>query len=114
MKLQSLANLTLAACFLYSGAPLAATNRMVDVSIMNLTGEPIVAAYSHKYSHTFRDSGTTSSTTPIPMGLLQKAGKARFRTGFGTTGKDWSCKFSCDQNNGAGQHNDLHAWKSMS
>jgi hypothetical protein len=23
------------------------------------------------------------------MGLLQKAGKARFRTGFGTTGKDW-------------------------
>jgi len=89
MNFKSLINMTLVAGCIWNGATVAATNRSATVSIMNLTGEPIVAAYSHKYSDKFKDSGTTSSKTPIPVGLLQKAGKARFRTGFGTTGKDW-------------------------
>lgn len=89
MNFKSLANITLAASFIYGGVAMAATNRSATVNIMNLTGEPIVAAYAHKYSNKFKDEGTTSSKQPVGVGLIQKAGKARFRTGFGTTGKDW-------------------------
>ncbi|MEZ5577539.1 MAG: hypothetical protein R3F44_18640 [Candidatus Competibacteraceae bacterium] len=89
MNLKSIVKATLVACCIYSGATVAATDRSATVSIMNLTGEPIVAAYSHKYSNNYKDSGTTSSKQPVGVGLIQNAGKARFRTGFGTTGKDW-------------------------
>ena len=48
MNLKSIVKATLVACCIYSGATVAATDRSATVSIMNLTGEPIVAAYSHK------------------------------------------------------------------
>lgn len=79
-------------CVIFSGSAFAKTDRSASVTIINQTGGKIVAAYAHKYSNVFKDSGATNEIKPLgttPFDFMQNVGKARFRTGFGTTGKDW-------------------------
>ena len=92
MNIKFLTNTLIVACVLFNGSALAKTKRSAKVTIINHTGGPIVAGFSHKYSNVFKDSGTTNKKKPLgvsPLDFMQKVGKARFRTGFGTTGKDW-------------------------
>ncbi len=92
MKLKILFGIMVSLSCLYSGTSFSKTNRSATVTIMNVTGGPIVAGFSHKYSNVFHDSGSTSKTKPLgttPLDNMQKVGTARFRTGFLTTGRDW-------------------------
>jgi len=109
MKTKITSIIVLLTVFLFSGTAFAKTDRVATVYMMNMTGNPVIAGFGHKYSNVFLgDGGATNPKQALQPFQKQKLGKARFRTGFGTTGKDWwqvsyldkkGCKYTSNPKN---------------
>lgn len=65
----------------------AATTRTASVEVKNQTDQSVSGIrMTHKYSTKFTDEGQLYRLSPQQSRVI---GQAKYRTGFGTTGRDW-------------------------